>query len=275
MVGAKLSQVVVPSIDERIARHLLTRILTAGRRPSEPWLRTCIVLRPFHAVTDFSDRYSRRRRPAEELAQRAETARERMASGESTSNDEFWAGSFDARRDSYVKMLEGARYAMFFLGAIPSTGWQPLTAEIEMLVPASTKEESEPWPEVEPYANTLLQALHQVGFDVSLDHDMFASKGRLDILPKLLIDVHSTVRQWAALLYARAQEHIAFQISGFLKGRRKEARIRPWKRHELEAWLDQMTRERELRLTGGTTQSTVPMIKDDGSMKNKSSKDAA
>jgi hypothetical protein len=48
----------------------------------------------------------------------------------------------------------------------------------------------------------------------------------------------------------RAQEHIAFQISGFLKGRRKEARIRPWKRHELEAWMQQMMREREGRLTG-------------------------
>jgi hypothetical protein len=120
-------------------------------------------------------------------------------------------------------------------------------------VPAKTEESDDPWQEVQSYGLTMLQSLHQVGFDVALDHDIFASRGRLDILPKLLIDVHDTVRQWAALLHVRAQEHIAFQISGFLKGRRKEARIRPWKRHELQAWLDQMTRERERRLTSGSS----------------------
>ena len=70
------------------------------------------------------------------------------------------------------------------------------------------------------------------------------------------------MRQWAAILFARAQEHIAFEISSFLKGRRKEARIRPWKRHELRAWLDQMTHERERRLTAGRPERAAAIVND-------------
>lgn len=160
---------------------------------------------------------------------------------------------------------------VFFIGAIPRLDHGHCLPRIEMLVPFSTREDDAPWEAMAPFARMVLTAFREIGFEVAADHDMFDAKGRLDIMPKLLIDVHNTVKQWSALLYARAQEHIAFQISGFLKGRRKEARIRPWKRHELEAWLQQMTREREGRLTG----TSDPHVAGAGRPRLKGPKDAA
>ena len=189
-------------------QHLLTRILTAGRLPHEPWVRTCFVLRPFHAVTDFADRYYRTRRPADELVERANNAQARLAKGESTVQDEFWASAFDPIRDPFLKLLEGAWYGMFFLGALPRLDGRHALPRVEMLVPHSTREEGEPWPAVEPYAQMLISALRQVGFEVAADHDMFDGKGRLDIMPKLLIDAHNTVKQWAAVPFCyRAGTH--------------------------------------------------------------------
>jgi hypothetical protein len=197
------------------------------------------------------------------MVHRAEEAKLRVVRGESTFQDEFWAGGFNPGRDSFIKMLEGAWYGMFFVGAIPRLDRGHSLPRIEMLVPASTQEADQHWKDIYPLARVLMSALRQTGFEVAAEHDMFLTKGRLDIMPRLLIDVHNTVKQWAALLYARAQEHIAFHVSGFLKNRRRAARIRPWKRHEFKAWLRQMTRERERRLgsSGPSIESRTPSIR--------------
>src|SRR5262245_30563219 len=99
---------------------ILTRLLTAGRKKDDPGYRTCYVVRPFHATTDFSERYSRDSdlRPAAILLERAKKAQERKALGIAAPEDAFWA-EFLGERDPFLKLLENAWYAYFFLGAVP------------------------------------------------------------------------------------------------------------------------------------------------------------
>jgi hypothetical protein len=43
---------------------LITRLLTAGRGQRDPWTRTCLVLRPFQATTNYARTYSRANQPS-------------------------------------------------------------------------------------------------------------------------------------------------------------------------------------------------------------------
>jgi hypothetical protein len=225
---------------------LLTRILTAGRKKDDPWCRTCYVLRPFHAATDFADRYSRDRgrRPSEILRNRVAEARQRKAMDLGSPADSFWS-EFQADRDPYLKLLENAWYASFFLGAVPRLDQKQVLPRFEVLVAASTIEDGRFRQETIANCGTLINAISLTGFDVSAEHAMFDAKNWIDVVPRLLVDVHYTVKVWAAELQSRVNEYIGYHLSRYIKGGgHRGIRIRPWRRAELQAWITQMTEER-------------------------------
>lgn len=225
---------------------VLTRLLTAGRKKDDPWFRTCYVLRPFHATTDFSERHSRDpdRRPAAILLSRAKEAQQRKALGVATPEDAFWA-EFLGERDPFLKLLENAWYAYFFLGAVPRLDQKQALPRFEVLVAASTAESGGFKEETFANCATLLDALKLTGFEVSAEHAMFDAKGWIDVVPRLLVDVHHTVKVWAAELQSRVNEYIGYHLSRYIKGGgHRGIRIRPWRRAELQAWITQMTEER-------------------------------
>jgi hypothetical protein len=225
---------------------ILTRVLTAGRTKNDPWYRTCYVLRPFHATTDFSERYSRdpANRPAAILLDRSKKAREREALGISTPEEAFWT-DFQGERDPFLKLLEGAWYAYFFLGAVPRLDQKQSLPRFEVLVAASTTESGGFKNQTYVNCDTLIDSLKLTGFEVSAEHAMFDAKGWIDIVPRLLAEVHYTVKIWAAELQSRVQEYIGYHMSRYIKGGgHRGIRIRPWRRAELQAWITQMTEER-------------------------------
>ena len=225
---------------------ILTRILTAGRRKGDPWSRTCYVVRPFHAATDFSEKYSRspEARPANILRKRAEQARERKMLNEASAQELFWA-DFQFERDPFLKLLEQAWYAGFFLGAVPRLDQKQSLPRLEVLVSSSTEEAGPINDRVLKNCNTLIESLKLTGFEVSADHAMFGAKGWIDVVPRLLVDVHQTVKIWAAELQSRVQEYIGYHMSRYIRGGgHRGVRIRPWRRAELEAWAIQMKNER-------------------------------
>jgi hypothetical protein len=225
---------------------VLTRLLTAGRKKDDPWFRTCYVLRPFHATTDFSERYSRDpdRRPAAILLARAKEARQRKALDVGMPEDAFWA-EFLGERDPFLKLLENAWYAYFFLGAVPRLDQKQALPRFEALVAASTAESGGFKEETFANCATLLDALKLTGFEVSAEHAMFDAKGWIDVVPRLLVDVHHTVKIWAAELQSRVNEYIGYHLSRYIKGGgHRGIRIRPWRRAELQAWITQMTEDR-------------------------------
>ena len=228
---------------------LVTRLLTAGRKKGDPWSRTCLVLRPFHAITDFADRYSRDNTPTQMLLTKAEEARERRALGVDEADDAFWCDDFRGVHDPYIQLLDNAWYASFFLGAVPRLDQKQALPRFEFLLAGPTVEDGHFVPDALGRCKRLMDALRLNGFDVSSDHSMFAAKGLIDVLPSLLIKAHYTVKMWATELQARVHEYVGYHLSKYLKGPSRAIRVRPWKREELELWLDQMTNER--RRQGG------------------------
>jgi hypothetical protein len=223
---------------------LVTRLLTAGRTKHDPWSRTCLVLRPFHAVTDFADRYTRSITPAAVLLSRADQAKARRALGSDEADDAFWCDDFRGMHDPYVQLLENAWYANFFLGAVPRLDQKRALPRIEFVVARKTSDEGGFGVDSLARAEKLVAMLKVNGFDVSRDHSMFSFEGWIDILPKLLIEAHYTVKVWATELQSRVHEYVGYHLSRYLKGTPRAIRIRPWKRQEIEAWLTQMTDER-------------------------------
>ncbi len=232
---------------------LVTRLLTAGRTKDDPWSRTCLVLRPFHAVTDFADRYERKQTPTAIFLRWEAKAKERHALGVDEAGDAFWCDDFRGKADPYVQLLGNAWYANFFLGAVPRLDQKQALPRVEFLVAAKTDEDGEFELDAIARGTKLVDALKINQFDVSSDHSMFAAKGWIDVLPRLLIEAHYTVKIWATELQARVHEYVGYHLAKYLKGSRRAIRVRPWKRQEIEAWLTQMTDER--RRQGGDKDS--------------------
>lgn len=226
---------------------ILTRLLTAGRETTDPWHRSCFVLRPFHAATDYAERYSRAEGggPTDILKRRASDAQIRIAAGTDFPEDAFWK-DFRGDPDPYVKMLNGAWYASFYIGAVPRLDQNQSLPRFELLVAADTVEDGGFKPKVHENADRLFGALKGNGFDVAAEHAMFGSRHRIDVLPRLLIEVHYTVKVWASELLSRVQEYIGYHLSRYVKGgRARGIRVRPFRRSELEDLKHQLTEERK------------------------------
>ncbi len=227
---------------------ILSRLLTAERKKADPWTRTCVVQRPFHAVTNYSRTYSRVHPPAERLLQ---DHREALQHGESLGQEKrmFWESHFRPESDEYIKLLKNVYYASFFMGAVPRLDIEKSLPRLEFVVCSSTAEDSgDPWPTVVPHRDRLIEALRQVGFEVSAEHTMFQSKGKIDVLPKPLIRVHDTVKLWAAELLSRTQEFVGYYLARYVKTKKfRGVKVRPFNKAELEMLYSQLKRERELR----------------------------
>jgi hypothetical protein len=224
---------------------LVTRLLTAGRSREETWQRTCIVMRPFHATTNFAANYSRRQVPAERILREYADAQDRhdLLDQEAAL---FWT-HFQGGNDRYVRMLRSVQYGSTYVATIPRLDRPNLLPRLELLVPVGTAEEGEePWPVASKFLAKVLTALSQTGFDVAAEHQMFSKEPKLDVLPRLLIKAHDTVKVWAAELLGRVQEFVGYQLAQYTKSKKARGiQVRPFSREELEALYQQLRSERE------------------------------
>jgi hypothetical protein len=235
-------------------QEILTQLLTAGRKPGEQWLRTCAVVRPFHALTSFARSYCRSDGPSGAVLEQYQRA---IQSPELVSQEKlhFWTELFRADNDPYVKMLEQAAYASFFIGALPRLDTDKRLPRVELLITGSNRpEDDRVWPDIELHRDRLLGALQQNGFDVAAEHTMFGRRTNLDILPKLLIQAHDTVKLWAADLLSRVQEYIGYYLARHVRtmelGRVK---VRPYTAKELKLLYASLKHERDLKGGGDRT----------------------
>jgi hypothetical protein len=223
---------------------LITRLLTAKRAKGDPWLRTCIVLRPFHAVTRFAEEYQRAMPPAQAILDRYQQALTTL----STRDEDrlFWSG-FQGTADPFVKMLREVQYGSFFVAAVPRLDRGNMLPRFELLIPVPTGEnDAAPWVVVDRHTQRLLIAIEQVGWDVAAEHTMFQPEMKLDVLPRLLLKAHDTVKIWAAELLGRVQEYVGYHLAHYTKKKRMRGiQVRPFTRTELEAFYAELRKERE------------------------------
>jgi hypothetical protein len=230
---------------------LLSRLLTAGRKKDDPWSRTCVILRPFHATTKFAERYSKinGESPAAAILRRARasTSPEEMQ----FERDDSWLKSTEFRgdKDPYVQMINNCWYASTYLGCVPRLDLNNVLPRCEFILTADTTETGIfPTKQTTTHLRRLIVALKTVKFDVSADHSMFQKVLKIDILPSLLIRVHETVKIWAAELASRVNEYIGFYISRHVgAGMRRGVRVRPWTATELRSFATQLQAERNLQ----------------------------
>lgn len=168
---------------------------------------------------------------------------------ESLDQDEalFW-GNFQGANDPYVKMLRGVQYGSAFVATVPRLDNNNLLPRLELLVPSSTMEAGveDPWPLTARLFSTAERALLQNGFDVAAEHSMFSSELKLDVLPRLLIKAHDTVKVWAAELLGRVQEYVGYHLAHYSKSKKaRGVQVRPFSRQELEALYSQLRSDRE------------------------------
>lgn len=237
---------------------ILTRLLTEGRKKGDDWLRTCVVLRPFYATTNFAQTYALATPPANEILRRCQ---EDLTNNNALEQDKrlFWEQHFRGENDAYIKMLRHVFYANFFLAAVPRLDIDKYLPRFEVLV--VEREGASSWETANAHLGRLISGIRLDGFDVSAEHSMFNSPAKLDVLPTLIIRVHDTVKQWAIELLARVQETIGYYLAKEIRDRRGRGfKIRPFSKQELEQLYGRLKRERDIR--AGMGQQSPKLVND-------------
>lgn len=267
--GTQIERWPLDSMNYIADQLFLTRLLTAGRKKADRWCRSCIVLRPFHAITDFATRYSRApgKGPVDQMLSRAHHARTAAPHEIAPDAKWFWT-NFNDDGDPYLQMLRHVWYANFFIGCLPRMETERALPRFEFLVTYPMKEETSfPEPEVNTHLSRLLQALKKMGFEVAAEHTFFDSPFKIDILPTILIQAHDTVKTWATVLLSRVQEFIGYQLSKVNKSwKYKGLRVRKWTTSELEQWVHQMQMKRDLE--AGTSSPALENQRPENSDRN-------
>jgi hypothetical protein len=231
-------------------QNLLSRLLTAGRKKDDPWSRTCVVLRPFHATTKFAERYSKTgETPVAWILRHARTTASPDEMQFERGDSWLRSSEFRGEKDPYVQMLQNCWYASTYLGCVPRLDLNNVLPRCEFILPIPTDETGAfAAKEISTHMRRIIAALRTVKFDVSADHSMFQDLLKIDILPSILIRVHETVKIWATELASRVNEYIGFYISRHVgAGARRGVRVRPWTATELKSFAQQLQVERNLQ----------------------------
>jgi len=223
---------------------LLTRLLTAQREKGDPWTRTCLVLRPFHATTNYSKRYSRTKPPTELILDRK--AKD-LKDGESKA---FWK-DFRDHADPYIQMLSNVWYGSCFIATVPRLEFERFLPRIDFIVPCQTYSPSaDPMTSAKTHFRRVCGALLDCGFEVSVEHSMFKDKSTLEVLPELVTRTHDTVKTWARELRHRVDEYLSNIIGRHMQQKRTRGiKVRPFTKGELTSLLRSLEQERK-RIAG-------------------------
>lgn len=232
---------------------LISRLLTAERKEGDPWVHTCVVLRPFHATTNFAKGYSRANPPERIIEKKRTDDLANHATGEYVENVGFWQQLYRGNSDAYVQMLGNVWYANFFVASVPRLDFDRFLPRIEYVVPCKTQStRCDPIAISGEHMIRVLSSLSQTGFEVSAEHSMFKDKSMIEVLPELVVRAHDTVKIWARELMARVDEYLAVLLSSHIASKRSRGiRVRPFTKQELKMLHDSLYSER--RRMGGST----------------------
>ena len=236
---------------------LISRLLSARRVMDDPWCRTCIVLRPFHATTNFAKRYSARKDPIQIIEEMKSRALQDSDDSEYVENRLFWESRFRGEADAYVQMLSNVWFASFFLANVPRLDAERYLPRVEFIVPFPTFSSDKPFEEAKLHLRRLLAALWQIGHDVSSEHSMYRDRSSLEILPELVARAHDTVKIWARELLLRVDEYLAALIGQHIGSKRARGiRVRPFTKQELKTLHESILTERK-RIAEGSAGSKL------------------
>jgi hypothetical protein len=219
---------------------LLSRLLTAQREKGDPWTRTCLVLRPFHATTNYNKRYSRARSPVELILDRKT---------KDLNDDEskaFW-NDFRDHSEPYVQMLSNVWYGSCFIATVPRLEFERFLPRIDFIIPSRNYVPNpDPMTPAREHFRRVCGALLDCGFEVSIEHSMFKDKSTLEVLPELVARTHDTVKTWARELAHRVDEYLSNIMARYMQQKRTRGiKVRPFTKGELTTLLKSLEQERK------------------------------
>jgi hypothetical protein len=242
---------------------LVSRLLSAYRSTDDPWTRTCLVLRPFHATTNFAKRYSAKHKPTEIIEEMKKKDLAADKAGEYVENLSFWTSQYRGQADAYVQMLSNVWYGSCFIATVPRLDAERYLPRIEFIVPSETFKPSDPIPEAQVHLGRVTAALRESGFEVSVEHSMFKDRSTLEVLPEIVARAHDTVKTWARELLSRVDEYLSALISQHIGSKKARGiRVRPFTKQELKTLHESLIAQRK-RAGGAAPQS---QLKNDGQL---------
>jgi len=238
---------------------LVSRLLSAYRTMEDLWHRTCVVLRPFHATTNFAKRYSSGRNPVRVVEEMRTKDLKDAAAGEYIENLAFWKSQYRGKSDPYVQMLSNVWYGSCFIATVPRLDAERYLPRVEFIVPADTFYPADPVGEAAVHLQRVVAALRETGFDVSAEHSMYRDRTTLEVLPTLVATAHDTVKTWARELLSRVDEYLAALISQHIGSKRARGiRVRPFTKQELKTLHDTLLAERKRVGGAAVAEKLVP-----------------
>jgi hypothetical protein len=236
---------------------LVSRLLCAYRSSDDPWTRTCMVLRPFHATSNYAKRYSSKFNPIQMIEELRKKDLAADKAGEYVENLSFWTTQYRGQADAYVQMLSNTWYGGCFIASVPRLDAERYLPRIEFIVPCETFKYSDPIPDAQVHLGRVTAALRESGFEVSVEHSMFKDRSTLEVLPELVARAHDTVKTWARELLSRVDEYLSALISQHIGNKKARGiRVRPFTKQELKTLHDTLLAERK-RMGGATPGSQL------------------
>lgn len=146
---------------------------------------TFVVVRPFHALTDLH-RHFERERPdywTDKFLQRQANHRA------DPMLDSYWKTVDAVEDDPYVRMLELADYALFYVGHARGDP-APLAPRYEFLEAIRTLPPDEAAKRVRRNVELIVAALHRTGFSLDQEHNFMSRKRLVKHVPFVVYEAH-------------------------------------------------------------------------------------
>ncbi len=236
---------------------MLTRMLTAERAAGDTWARTALVIRPFHATTNFAKRFTLENTPLDLIEKLRKLEVGASEYDGAFGSAAFWE-TFRGPADHYVQMLKNVAYASCFIATVPRLEFERYLPRVEFILPADVYGDFDSHDTAQVHLGRALAALGESDFTVSSEHSMYRDRSTLEILPELVSRAHDTVKIWARELVARLDEFLANIIGILVKDKRSRGiRIRPFTKQEFLTLHSSLERDRR-RLGGADTNEIQP-----------------
>ncbi len=204
------------------------------------WFTSFVVVRPFHSLTDMY-RFHEQERDGywiDMFQGRQDKARADPMS------DSYWKTVPDVADDPYVRMMELADYAMFYVGHSDGDP-QPLAPRYEFLdaLRRLTPEQAEQ--RVERNVGLLVAALRETGLSIDLDHNFMSRKRLVKLVPYVVYEAHEKCKSLGRQLESELKSMVIANLQYLQRARvgpQPEVRFRPM---PVRAYIERYRRARQ------------------------------
>jgi hypothetical protein len=185
---------------------------------------TCVIMRPFFALTDYYHPKLPPLQPGDESQPRGEQERRRWQKflemrleawrdeSQKLSGEPKYLEFADLPNDEWLWMCAHADYGLFYVGHTGSDP-APLLPRYEFVESLRDLSEDEGRERVNRAVERMVQAIHQTGFSVDLDHNFLSSKRLAKVIPYVVYTAHEYCKALGRQLESELKSIVVAKLS--------------------------------------------------------------